>query len=101
MAPGNIPKRLAGMKEMIQLLILPERQSERRYKRHVKIKMSGYKRNPGRPASKTVKSKGKVLRGREWPSRSIQGVRLARRDEAVYCCYTTRSNEGSRDVLAA
>ncbi len=30
-----------------------------------------------------------------------QDARLARRDEAVYCCYTTRSNEGSRDVLAA
>ncbi len=31
-------------------------------KRHVKIKMSGYKRNPGRPASKTVKSKEKKER---------------------------------------
>jgi hypothetical protein len=59
MAPGNIPKRLAGMQEMMQLLILPERRSERRYKRHVKIKMSKYKRNPGRPAKKTAEGKGK------------------------------------------
>jgi len=59
MAPGNIPKRLAGMKEMMQLLILPQRRSDRRYRRHVKIKMSGYKRNPGRPAQKTAESKEK------------------------------------------
>ena len=51
MAPGNLPKRLAGMTEMMGLLILPERRRERRYKRHVKIKMSKYKRNPGRPVS--------------------------------------------------
>lgn len=56
MAPGNIPKRLAGMMEMMQLLILPERRSERRYKRHVKIKMSKYKRNPDRQAQKSAKS---------------------------------------------
>ena len=62
MAPGNIPKRLAGMKETMQLLILPERRSERRYKRHVKIKMSGYKRNPGRPAAKSTEPKGKELK---------------------------------------
>jgi len=49
------------MQEMMQLLILPERRSERRYKRHVKIKMSGYKRNPGRSAAKTAESKGKEL----------------------------------------
>jgi hypothetical protein len=52
MAPGNLPKRLTGLVEMMGLLLLPERRRERRYKRHVKIKMSGYKRNPGRPSSK-------------------------------------------------
>lgn len=55
MSPGNLPKRLGGLCEMMGLLILPERRSERRYKRHVKIKMSGYKRNPGRPLKKTSK----------------------------------------------
>ena len=49
MSPGKLPKRLVGLVEMMGLLILPERRSERRYKRHVKIKMSGFKRNPGRP----------------------------------------------------
>ena len=52
MSPGNLPKRLVGLVEMMGLLILPERRSERRYKRHVKIKMSNYKRNPGRPLKK-------------------------------------------------
>ena len=42
--------QLSGHKP--QFLILPERRRERRYKRHVKIKMSGYKRNPGRPMAK-------------------------------------------------
>ena len=52
MAPGNLPKRLSGLVGMMGLLLLPERRRERRYKRHVKIKMSGYKRNPGRPLAK-------------------------------------------------
>ena len=55
-APGNIPKRLASFHETLKsLLILPERRPDRRYKRHVKIKMSGYKRNPGRPVEKGSK----------------------------------------------
>ena len=52
-SPGVMPKRLASHREMVaSLLILPERRPQRQYKRHVKIKMSGYKRNPGRPADK-------------------------------------------------
>jgi len=51
----------SALLDSMQLLILPERRSERRYKRHVKIKMSGYKRNPGRSAAKTAESKGKEL----------------------------------------
>ena len=59
-APGNIPKRLSSHLEMMEsLLILPPRRSEREYERHVKIKMSGYKRNPGRPESKRSQSHGK------------------------------------------
>ena len=55
-APGNIPKRLASLHEtMATLLILPERRGERRYKRHVKIKMSKFKRNPGKPVAKGSK----------------------------------------------
>ena len=55
-SPGNIPKRLASFHETLKsLLILPERRADRRYKRHVKIKMSGYKRNPGRPVVKGSK----------------------------------------------
>ena len=49
-APANLPKRLTSHREMMEsLLILPERRPDRRYPRHVKIKMSSYKRNPGRP----------------------------------------------------
>lgn len=55
--PGKIPSRLASHREMVKaLLILPERRSERRHERHVKIKMSNYKRNPGRPVAKAAKS---------------------------------------------
>jgi hypothetical protein len=54
-SPGNIPKRLAALRESLHLLILPERRTERRYKRHVKIKMSKFKRNTGRPDDKGSK----------------------------------------------
>jgi hypothetical protein len=55
-APGVIPKRLDSHQQMVSnLLILPNRRPDRRYKRHVKIKMSGYKRNPGKPAAKGSK----------------------------------------------
>lgn len=60
-APSNLPKRLEGFHEMMGLLILPERRTKRRYKRHVKIKMSSYKRNPGRPVSKRSKTKENQL----------------------------------------
>lgn len=58
-APANLPKRLDSHHDMLALLILPERRPKRRYKRHVKIKMSPYKRNPGRPLAKGSTSKGK------------------------------------------
>lgn len=46
-APGNIPKQLASLRSSLNVLILPERRSERRYPRHVKIKMSKFPRNRG------------------------------------------------------
>jgi Insertion element 4 transposase N-terminal/Transposase DDE domain len=56
-APANLPKRLSGLQEMMGLLILPERRTERRYERHVKIKMSAYKRNRGRPVVQPIENK--------------------------------------------
>lgn len=47
-SPGSIPKHLAQLRSTLDVLILPERRSERRYPRHVKIKMSHYKRNRGK-----------------------------------------------------
>jgi hypothetical protein len=47
-APGTLPKHLGELRESVQILLLPERRLERRYPRQVKIKMSNYKRNPGR-----------------------------------------------------
>jgi Insertion element 4 transposase N-terminal/Transposase DDE domain len=47
-SPGNIPKHLAELRSTLDVLILPERRTARRYPRHVKIKMSNYKRNRGR-----------------------------------------------------
>lgn len=51
-APGNIPARLADLDADMARLLLPPRRSERRYPRHVKIKMSNYKRNRGRRTPK-------------------------------------------------
>lgn len=48
-SPGNMPKSLADLKNRLGDLILPERRRERRYPRHVKIKMSNYLRNRGKP----------------------------------------------------
>jgi len=50
-SPGNIPKSLANFRSTLDVLILPERRSERRYPRHVKIKMSNYLRNRGKRGS--------------------------------------------------
>ena len=45
--PYNIPKHLGQLRSTLDVLILPERRSKRRYPRHVKIKMSNFKRNRG------------------------------------------------------
>ena len=54
-APGNLPKRLASHREMVAALLLLPKRRDRSYERHVKIKMSNYKRNPGRPMVKGPK----------------------------------------------
>jgi hypothetical protein len=51
-SPGNVPKSLADLREKLSDLILPERRSERRYPRHVKIKMSKFPRNRGKRQTK-------------------------------------------------
>lgn len=47
--PGALPKRIRRMRVNLARLILPPRRSERRYPRHVKIKMSNYARNRKHP----------------------------------------------------
>lgn len=47
-SPGNVPRSLADLRQTLAGLILPERRSERRYPRQVKIKMSNFPRNRGR-----------------------------------------------------
>ena len=42
LAPGRIPEHLLDMRRQLGHLLLPERRSERRYPRVVKIKMSNY-----------------------------------------------------------
>lgn len=49
-SPGALPKLFGGLDRDLRLLVLPERRSERRYRRHVKIKMSNYARNRGKSA---------------------------------------------------
>ena len=46
-APGRVPRFLKDLRLTLGGLIIPPRRSERRYPRHVKIKMSNYKRNRG------------------------------------------------------
>jgi hypothetical protein len=42
MAPGRIPEHILDLRRQLSLLLLPERRTERRYPRVVKIKMSNY-----------------------------------------------------------
>jgi hypothetical protein len=60
-SPGNVPKSLAALRDTLADLILPERRSDRRYPRQVKIKMSNFKRNRGRNR-RPKKKKGQVRR---------------------------------------
>ena len=46
--PTNVPKHLGNVPSQLRVFFLPERRSERRYPRHVKIKMSNYARNRGK-----------------------------------------------------
>ena len=48
---ANIPRHLKRLDEELESATLPARRSHRRYPRHVKRKMSGYKRNRGRPVT--------------------------------------------------
>jgi len=61
-AVSKLPARLSGLDEMLSLLLLPMRRADRSYPRHVKIRMSSYKRNPGRPRATGSKSLKKPLK---------------------------------------
>ena len=52
---GNLPKHLGEFRSTLDVLILPERRVDRRYPRHVKIKMSNYPRNRGRRHKEKLK----------------------------------------------
>ena len=52
--PGNVPKYLAEFRSTLDVLILPPRRTDRRYPRHVKIKMSNYPRNRGKRPAKPI-----------------------------------------------
>lgn len=60
-SPANIPRHLETLDRELESASLPARRTERRYHRWVKVKMSGYKRNPGRPP-KALESQGKVTK---------------------------------------
>jgi hypothetical protein len=47
--PGAIPRHLLELRRTLTQLILPERRSERRYPRAVKLRLTGYPRNRGAP----------------------------------------------------
>ena len=54
-SPGVLPRRLDALAEDLALLILPERRSQRRYPRAVKITMSGYPSKPPRQQQNPLK----------------------------------------------
>lgn len=50
-APAKLPEAIEQLDQMLSVYVLPERRPDRRYDRQVKIKMSNYKRKPGRSSS--------------------------------------------------
>ena len=52
-SPANLPRHIATLDRELESATLPARRTKRRYNRWVKVKMSGYKRNPGRPLQPT------------------------------------------------
>jgi len=46
-SPGTLPRHIRDLSRKVTSIVLPERRTERRYPRHVKIKMSKFKRNRG------------------------------------------------------
>ncbi|MGB8261078.1 MAG: IS4 family transposase [Terracidiphilus sp.] len=59
---GTLPKQLIGLESDLRLLLLPERRSERRYDRTVKIKMSNYRRNRRRGSARRGPSRKRTTR---------------------------------------
>ena len=53
-APGNLPRQLVDFHSTFNALLLPRRRSERRFPRHVKIKMSNYPRNRGKRRTEPI-----------------------------------------------
>lgn len=47
-SPGTLPAHIKDLPRKVTSLVLPERRTERRYPRHVKIKMSNFLRNRGK-----------------------------------------------------
>jgi hypothetical protein len=47
-SPGSLPGHIKDLPRKLTSLVLPARRSARRYPRHVKIKMSNYRRNRGK-----------------------------------------------------
>jgi hypothetical protein len=61
-SPGAIPRHLRALRRALTLLILPERRSERRYPRHVKLRLTGYPRNRGSPTTPPLHQDHKKLK---------------------------------------
>ena len=50
-SPANIPRHLQTLDHELESATLPARRAKRRYKRHVKVKMSGYRATQAAPQS--------------------------------------------------
>lgn len=60
--PGALPRALTDFESTLDVLLLPERRTDRRYPRHVKIKMSKYARNRGTRSLEVTEGKEQVLK---------------------------------------
>lgn len=58
--PGNVPRYLQEFRSTLDVLILPARRTERRFPRHVKIKMSRFPRNRGKRQPEAIGEPGEA-----------------------------------------
>ena len=94
-SPGSIPKNLKRMRERVTEFVLPPRRSDRRFRREVKIKMSGY---PKKRRETPGKEKAAVSRKKS-AAKKKAGAKKATASRTA-TSKKTRSRPSQRDAAA-